>query len=497
MNVFVDTFRSQCYNYLYLKTIISVRGEFMDDSQYKDFLNQIEIWNHNEEFEKIIDALTGISDDDRPYELSMLLAGAYVSLDRYDEAIELLESIEHDNEDENAEYSFYLGVAYYYNGNYDEAIPCFEKTHTLNPRDIDTLLFLCFSTSEYGNDELFAEYSKKLEELDKNLYDSYFNSQNTVAEVYSDEEILSLEMFIENNIGEYNNVLRDVSTNDISCDLLLIPPNEEHDFYTLVTCGMGAHKMNLPDEENENYDRAELILCLPKTWHVKSSNEKWFWPLKLMKLLAHLPIQEDSWLGWGHTVTNGEPYFDNTKLSGVILGDSPLLEDESFLELPNGEKVRFYHIFPLYEEEMNYKIDNGAHALFTLLENISPVLDISRKNTCSTEHKNYKIPKSTMKKFLDCKDSPSGCFATDRIIVDGAEIGFIYREKPLNNEDSGWRFMSGDETSEYMNDTSKSGIYHLNTICNYNPNILSILDSPYGSVFVRNENGEFVEVKKK
>lgn len=468
----------------------------MDDSQYKDFLNQIEVWNNNEEFEKIIDTLTDIPENDRTYELNMLLSGAYVSLDKYDEAIELLESIEPDDENEISEYSFYLGVAYYYNGNYEEAISCFEKAHILNPNDIDTLIFLCFSTSEYGNDELFDEYSKKLKALNKDLYDSYFNTQNIVAEVYSDEEAASLEMFIENHIGVYNNVLRDISTTDISCDLLLIPPNEEHDFYTLVTCGMGAHKMNLPDDANESCDRAELILCLPKYWHIKSTNEKWFWPLRLIKMLAHLPIQEDSWLGWGHTVANGSPYFDNTKLSGVILGDSPLFEDENVLELPNGEKVCFYQIFPLYEEEMNYKIDNGADALFALLEDISPVLDIDRKNVCPEGNKKYRIPKSTMKNLIDCVNSASGCFATDRIIVDGAKIGFMYREKPLNTQDSGWRFMSGDENDEYMNDNSKLGIYHLNTLCNYDTDIIDLLNSPVGSMFKRNKNGKLVKVKK-
>jgi hypothetical protein len=467
---------------------------FTDDNQYREFLDKIEVLNHDEEFEKIIDIIIEIPENDRPYELNVLLSGAYFSLDRYDEAIELLESIEpDDNEEEIAKYYFYLGMSYYHSGNYDEAIPCFEKTHEIDPKDIDTLLFLCFATSEYGNDELFSEYSQKLEALDKELYDSYFNSQNTVAEAYSDEEVISLEMFIEDNIGEYNNVLRDISTTDISCDLLLIPPNDEHEFYTLVTCGMGAHKMTVPSDEF--YDRAELVLCLPKSWHVKSSNEKWFWPLRLMKSLAHLPILENSWIGWGHTISNGEPYFDNTELSGVILGNSPLMED-NVLELPNGEKVCFYQIYLLYEEEMNYKIDTSADDLFNLVGELNPVLDISRKNFCENGRKKYKIPKSIMEDLFETKDSHTGCFATDRIIVDGAEIRFMYREMPLDNQDSGWRFMAGDEDDEYMNDTSKSGIYHLNTLCNYEPSILKFLDEPYGSMFIRNKNGEFVKFER-
>lgn len=468
----------------------------MDDNQYNNFLKQIEIWNHNEEFEKIIEVLTGIPDNYRSYELNMLLSEAYISLDRYDEAIELLESIEPicEDNDENANYFFCLGIAYYYNENYEEALSSFEKAHELNVTDIDTLLFLCFCTSEYNCDELFAEYSKELEKADKCLYDSYFNTQNTVSETYTDEETALLELFVENNFGDYNNVLRDVSTSDIICDILLVPPNEEHDFYTLVTCGMGAHKMTLPEELQENVpDRIELVICLPKNWHIKSTNEKWFWPLRLMKQLAHLPIIENSWLGLGHTITNGCSYFENTQLSGSILAESPLLNDD-FLELPNGEKVYFYQIIPLYEEEMNYKIDNGSEALFDLFWEINPVLDINRKNMCYTGSKKYKIPKSTMRNLIDCEDLPSGCFATDKIIVDGEKIGFMYRETPLNVQDSGWRFMSGNENDDYMNDTSKSGIYHLNTLCNYDESIIELLDFPVGSIFKRNADGKFIKI---
>ena len=37
------------------------------------------------------------------------------------------------------------------------------------------------------------------------------------------------------------------------------------------------------------------------------------------------------------------------------------------------------------------------------------------------------------------------CFATDRITVDGKKVGYMYREDPDEDVDSGWRFMAGDE----------------------------------------------------
>jgi hypothetical protein len=38
------------------------------------------------------------------------------------------------------------------------------------------------------------------------------------------------------------------------------------------------------------------------------------------------------------------------------------------------------------------------------------------------------------------------CFATDEIMVRGRRVGYAYREAPDYAEDSGWRFMAGDES---------------------------------------------------
>ena len=44
--------------------------------------------------------------------------------------------------------------------------------------------------------------------------------------------------------------------------------------------------------------------------------------------------------------------------------------------------------------------------------------------------------------------------------------------------DSGWRFTAGDESEEYMDDPNNAGIYKLNTICNDDPDIISLLHTP-------------------
>jgi len=78
-----------------------------------------------------------------------------------------------------------------------------------------------------------------------------------------------------------------------------------------------------------------------------------------------------------------------------------------------------------------------------------------------------------------------GCFATDHITVQGLSVGYMYREAPDFDSDSGWRFFSGTETDDYVNDPDNTTIYEVNTIANYDPTIIPYLDSPVGTQLER------------
>lgn len=85
------------------------------------------------------------------------------------------------------------------------------------------------------------------------------------------------------------------------------------------------------------------------------------------------------------------------------------------------------------------------------------------------------------------------CFATDMITVEGRRVGYMYREAPDFAEDSGWRFLSGSESETYMNDADNTGLYDVNTIANYDPEITPFLNAPVGSAFERQrESGPLV-----
>ena len=78
-----------------------------------------------------------------------------------------------------------------------------------------------------------------------------------------------------------------------------------------------------------------------------------------------------------------------------------------------------------------------------------------------------------------------GCFATDRIVVDGAKVGYMFRELPDKDFLSGWTFMAGDETQDYADNPDNWAIYEVNTVCNYDASIIPYLDEAYGTALGR------------
>ena len=74
-------------------------------------------------------------------------------------------------------------------------------------------------------------------------------------------------------------------------------PTPERNYYVLSTFGMGAHRMNVPEElADQKLERAEIIVTLPPDWKIGEEGEEWYWPIRWLKILARLPINEDGWL---------------------------------------------------------------------------------------------------------------------------------------------------------------------------------------------------------
>lgn len=97
--------------------------------------------------------------------------------------------------------------------------------------------------------------------------------------------------------------------------------------------------------------------------------------------------------------------------------------------------------------------------------------------------KNFKLKKEEIRRVLP---RPMGAgMATDKIMVHGEIVDYMYKDEPVNEIDSGWKFLSGTEDQEYLDNADNSGIYDLNTIANYDPAIIPYLDLPEGTQLER------------
>ena len=229
-----------------------------------------------------------------------------------------------------------------------------------------------------GDDQYFQIFLNP----DGTKADAFWSSRkNSEPEVYSEDEMSAIEQHIKNTFGEFENVFHELVSPDIHVDICVVPPSERRNYYTLVTMGMGAHRMNVPKELAEyKLERAELAIALPPDWKLDKDSmqeQRWYWPVGLLKVLARLPISNDTWLGFGHTMEKQSPFAEDTELCAAILTGPQDMDLDTCGEvciLPGGEEVNFYQVLPLYREEMEYKLEHDADALLERLAAVSFVV---------------------------------------------------------------------------------------------------------------------------
>ena len=125
----------------------------------QEFLNQLEQWNEEDQYQKIIDAIEALPEEALDFTLTSALARAYNNLaidvmppeDRplYQRALDLLLPLEGQLEEAAKQdpdtahtWNFRVAYAYYYLNQESQALPHFEKALEARPGDEDTLEFI-------------------------------------------------------------------------------------------------------------------------------------------------------------------------------------------------------------------------------------------------------------------------------------------------------------------------------------------------------------------
>jgi len=207
---------------------------------------------------------------------------------------------------------------------------------------------------------------------------------------------VAIEKHIETHVGKPSLVLHEIGSRYVHIDVHVVAPKPDRDFYTLVTSGMSDKPMKAP-RQAEGLEYSELMLCLPSNWTMKEfdvmSQETWNrdWPVIWLRQLARFPHQYKTWLFWGHSAPNGDPampFTPETKLCGWVLLEPQLVSDQfKVMTSEDGRKTLFHAAVPVYREEMDLKLREGAEKLQELFvqRGITELVDPLRTNAVSAK----------------------------------------------------------------------------------------------------------------
>lgn len=225
--------------------------------------------------------------------------------------------------------------------------------------------------------------------------------------VYMEETEQHFEQLFGVRDESEHTVFHELASEYVHIDVHILHPTDERPFYVLFTTGMSDLPMTLPDDAQWDFkkihERAELFCLMPREWKpdgklTKEERERYLWIISALKTAARYPHSCKTWLGSGHTLQYNEenvPFADNTKLSSAVFIQLDYKDfggkyDDGFngFTAKDNSYINLLCFVPLYEDEMNFKLENSADNLFmrlfgdTVKEFSQLVIDSDRENVC-------------------------------------------------------------------------------------------------------------------
>ena len=201
---------------------------------------------------------------------------------------------------------------------------------------------------------------------------------------YSQDDRELIEAFIEYSFGEISYIIHEQNFEDIQFDFAVIEPTEHEDYYKIVSIGGGAYEMDVPSAfPKGELERAELVMLLPKdSFDINDRGS--LWSICRMLVILQMPLHRDSWIGFGHTFSDGTPLIEGTEMKTICLVTA-CDRHSDVMRLETGDKiVNFYQMIPMYDEEVRFKQRTDMCEFLNQLheEDFPPMFDVKRQNRC-------------------------------------------------------------------------------------------------------------------
>ena len=151
-------------------------------------------------------------------------------------------------------------------------------------------------------------------------------------------------------------VFHSTDVKDVHIDVYQFEPYSDRLHWTLITGGMSDACQKLPDGSTEGLaPRTEILLYAPKPQN---------WMVSVLKGLAEMPFDDDTYPHWWHTVQNGMPMTAERSLLTAFFFLPPYRETSGFNQFfLQGEKVDFLWLVPITETERVFAVEFGSEAL--------------------------------------------------------------------------------------------------------------------------------------
>ncbi|SCG71110.1 suppressor of fused domain protein [Micromonospora inositola] len=187
----------------------------------------------------------------------------------------------------------------------------------------------------------------------------------------------AIERHIERHFGPIAFVWHELASDLVHVDVHVVAPTPERPFHTLVTSGMSDRPMTVPPEAGVS-PYAELMMCLPADWPMTAEafrDDSAYWPIRVLKTVARLPHEYDTWIGAWHSVPNGDPaqpYAPDTPFVGVVV--TPMLRcapEARTVTTDSGKEISLLALVPLHPAEVRLKLTEGTEALLNAFDRVA------------------------------------------------------------------------------------------------------------------------------
>ena len=156
----------------------------------------------------------------------------------------------------------------------------------------------------------------------------------------------------------------------VHVDIYTFAPTAERDFYTLITGGMSDVPQNIPDDGN----------CAPRAELMLYCREPKPWMYSVLKGLAEMPSDFDTFLSYKHTVPNGMPMTADPSLLTGYFFFQPILETDEFSPMSvDGDDTDILLLIPITDDEREFAISDGVDKLIDICQaQLDPIIDEHR-----------------------------------------------------------------------------------------------------------------------